>query len=626
MRIKTFSFVLFLLIKCSLLFSQVAINADGSNPVNSAMLDVKSNRKGFLPPRMTRAEMNAIPNPANGLIVYCTDCAPKGLGSLAIYLDGKWVRIISNFMEPILTTSPISVLTASVVSTGGNITSDNGASVIARGVCWGTTQNPTIANNKTTDGTGTGQYTSLVTGLLPGTTYFIRAYATNSTGTSYGAQLSLATTDVPKLTTNTLSGLVATMAIGGGNISSNGGTAVTERGVCWGLTGNPTVTDSKTTDGFGTGNFTSKIRNLITGTTYYMRAYATNSAGTAYGNTIIFTTPAPYNPVALNNAITEKMSTYNVPGLSIAVVKDEKLVYVHSYGYADIWSRRIAEDDDLYRIASLSKPITAIAILKLAEEGLITLDRKVFGTYGILGNDYGAPPANSKKDLITIKNLLDHKSGWTNSYEDIMFIDNSYTQSQLITFMLANHPLRYKPDSVYYYLNFGYCVLGRVIEKVTGVEYQKYMKSMVLSPCGITDMEIGGSRLQDIYPHEVRYFQPEEYPYNMNIPRMDSHGGWIATSTDLARFIVRIDRNNSKPDLISAASLSQMYFREKTWTHFGSLPGTSSILCRLNENISFAVLLNTRTEANPDLILNDLYSTITKEIEAITNWPTFDMF
>ena len=192
--------------------------------------------------------------------------------------------------------------------------------------------------------------------------------------------------------------------------------------------------------------------------------------------------------------------------------------------------------------------------------------------------------------------------------------------------MLANHPLRYKPDSVYYYLNFGYCVLGRVIEKVTGVEYQKYMKSMVLSPCGITDMEIGGSRLQDIYPHEVRYFQPEEYPYNMNIPRMDSHGGWIATSTDLARFIVRIDRNNSKPDLISAASLSQMYFREKTWTHFGSLPGTSSILCRLNENISFAVLLNTRTEANPDLILNDLYSTITKEIEAITNWPTFDMF
>jgi CubicO group peptidase (beta-lactamase class C family) len=192
--------------------------------------------------------------------------------------------------------------------------------------------------------------------------------------------------------------------------------------------------------------------------------------------------------------------------------------------------------------------------------------------------------------------------------------------------MLAYNPLRYKPDSIYYYLNFGYCVLGRIIEKVTKVEYQKYMKAHVLSPCGITDMEIGGSTIPELIPKEVKYYQPDGNPYNMNIQRMDSHGGWISTATDLARFIVRIDRNSSKPDLISAASLSQMYFGEKTWTHFGSLPGTSSILCRLNENISFVVLLNTRTNSNPGLILDDLYETIIKEIEAITNWPTFDMF
>ena len=138
------------------------------------------------------------------------------------------------------------------------------------------------------------------------------------------------------------------------------------------------------------------VIGLLPGTTYYIKAYATNNIGTAYGNTITFTTPAPYNPVALNNAIIAKMSTYNVPGLAIAVVKDKKLVYVHSYGYADIWSRRIAADDDLYRIASHSKPITAIAILKLVEEGLITLDQTIFGSYGILGNDYGVLPANSK--------------------------------------------------------------------------------------------------------------------------------------------------------------------------------------------------------------------------------------
>ena len=626
MRIKTGLFVLFLMIYSTLLFSQVAINAEGSNPDNSAILDVKSNNKGFLPPRMTRLEMNAILNPANGLIIFCTDCASNGSGALTLYIAGKWIRLNAGFMEPTLTTSPISVLSISVVSTGGIITSDNGATVTARGVCWGTTQKPTIANSKTSDGSGKGTFTSLVTGLLPGTTYYIRAYATNSTGTSYGAELSLTTVDVPELTTNALSGLIATMANGGGNISSDGGANITARGVCWGLTNNPTIAGSKTTDGTGIGNFTSKIRDLVTGSTYFLRAYATNSVGTAYGNTIIFATPAPYNPVALNNAITAKMSTYNVPGLQIAVVKDEKLVYTHSYGYSNRGSLKIAADDDLYRIASLSKPITAIAILKMVEEGLITLDQKVFGTYGILGNDYGVPPANSKKDLITIKNLLDHKSGWTNYPDDVMFRDINYTHKQLITDMLANRSLRYKPDSIYYYLNFGYCLLGRVIEKVAQVEYQKYMKSMVLSPCGITDMEIGGNTYYDRYPNEVNYYQPDGNPYNMNITRMDSHGGWIATATDLARFIVRIDRNTVKPDLVSAATLNQMYFGDKSWVHYGSLPGTSSILCRLNESISFAVLLNTRTNSNPDLILNDLYSTIKTEIEAISNWPTFDMF
>ena len=626
MRIRTLAFILFLLIKSSSLFSQVAINADGSKPVNSAILDVKSGNKGFLPPRMTRLEMNAIPNPANGLIVYCTDCASNGSGTLSLYIAGTWVRLNAGFMEPVVTTSPISVLTHSVVSTGGNVTSDNGAAVTARGVCWATLQNPTITNNKTTDGSGKGTFTSLVTGLLPGKTYYIRAYATNSTGISYGEQLSLTTADVPDVTTNALSGLIATMANGGGNISSDGGAAVTARGVCWGLASNPTIADSKTTDGFGPGNFTSKIRDLFTGTTYFLRAYATNGVGTAYGNTITFVTPVPYNPTSLNSAITAKMTTYNVPGLQIAVVKDEKLVYTHSYGYSNRSTLKIATDDDLYRIASLSKPITAIAILKMVEEGLITLDRKVFGTNGILGNDYGVPPANSKKDLITIKNLLDHKSGWTNYPDDVMFRDIYYTHKQLITDMLANRYLRYKPDSIYYYLNFGYCVLGRVIEKVAQVEYQKYMKSMILSPCGITDMEIGGNTYYDRYPNEVNYYQPDGNPYNMNITRMDSHGGWIATATDLARFIVRIDRNTVKPDLVSVATLNQMYFGDKSWAHFGSLPGTSSILCRLNENISFAVLLNTRTDSNPDLILNDLYSTIKTEIEAISNWPTFDMF
>lgn len=328
----------------------------------------------------------------------------------------------------------------------------------------------------------------------------------------------------------------------------------------------------------------------------------------------------------LDEGIENKMTQYNIPALSIAIVKDEKLVYVKSYGFSDKDSNIIAANDDLYRIASISKSITAIAIFKLIQDGLLSIDQKVFGSNGILGNGYGDPPAESKKDLITVKHLLEHKSGWTNSPNDPMFTDTNYTQSQLITDLLANRPLTYNPGSTYYYLNFGYCVLGRVIEKITDMTYEDYVKSNILGQCGITEMKIGGNTLNDRYPKEVKYYQSEFSPYKMNVTRMDSHGGWIASSTDLARFIVRVDRNNSITDLISTTLLNELYFRYNNWIFYGSLPGTSTILSRLNDTFSFVVLTNTRTESNPDLILNDLYSTISDLINSISEWPSDDLF
>ncbi len=190
-----------------------------------------------------------------------------------------------------VTTSAASAVAAYTATSGGNITSDGGAAVTARGVCWSTSSNPTTSDSKTTDGAGTGSFASSITGLNPLTTYYVRAYATNSVGTSYGNQISFTTTaTIPSLSTDAASSITTNSATSGGNITSDGGSAVTSRGVCWNTSPNPTTANSTTTNGSGTGTFTSSLTGLSTGTTYYVRAYAINGIGTAYGNEISFTT------------------------------------------------------------------------------------------------------------------------------------------------------------------------------------------------------------------------------------------------------------------------------------------------------------------------------------------------
>jgi hypothetical protein len=193
---------------------------------------------------------------------------------------------------PTLTTTSIRGVTRTTATSGGNITDDGGSAVTVRGVCWSTALNPTIANNKTTNGTGTGAYTSSITGLATNTTYYVRAYATNSAGTGYGNEVTFASEaiNIPSLTTTIVSNIATSNASCGGNISDDGGLAVTSRGVCWSTSANPTITDYKTIDGSGMGVFTSSITGLITNTPYYVRAYATNNIGTAYGNQLSFTT------------------------------------------------------------------------------------------------------------------------------------------------------------------------------------------------------------------------------------------------------------------------------------------------------------------------------------------------
>ncbi len=197
---------------------------------------------------------------------------------------------------PVVTTAATTNIGLTYATSGGNVTASGGSTVTARGVCWSTSANPTLSNSFTSDGTGTGTFTSSITGLTLGTTYHVRAYATNTNGTSYGADstfTTLAAATLPTVTTASTTNITATSATSGGNVTSDGGATVTERGICWSTSSNPTTADNKITGGSGTGSFSSSITGLTESVTYHVRAYAINSAGTAYGSDVSFLT-VPY--------------------------------------------------------------------------------------------------------------------------------------------------------------------------------------------------------------------------------------------------------------------------------------------------------------------------------------------
>jgi len=225
---------------------------------------------------------------------------------------------------PVLFTNPITSIGSATAVSGGVTTSDGGSTITARGVCWGTASGPTISlSTKTSNGTGTGAFTSNLTGLAASTTYYVRAYATNSTGTGYGSELSFTTTaaaTIAALTTTAVTSINSTTSVSGGNITSDGGSAVTVRGVCWNTSTGATIAlSTKTSDGTGTGSFTSNITGLTASTTYYVRAYATNGIGTAYGSELIFTTTAQASiPTLTTTAVSAIAITTATSGGSIS--------------------------------------------------------------------------------------------------------------------------------------------------------------------------------------------------------------------------------------------------------------------------------------------------------------------
>ena len=262
-------------------------------------------------------------SPVSGNIVYFDGATwqllPKGLNGQTLRLDNgipSWGE--PGYALPMVTTNAVTDVLQNGATSGGNVIATGYSNISVRGICWSTSQNPTVADSKTNEAAGIGTFASTLSGLLTNTTYYARAYATNAAGTAYGNQVIFKTflnVVFPTVTTKAITNITANAVTSGGNVTATGGGEVTERGVCWSDHQNPIVTDSKTSDGTGTGQFQSQIAGLIPGT-YYARAYATNSAGTGYGNMVTFTTEKTL-PVLTTKAITEISAMGAVSGGNI---------------------------------------------------------------------------------------------------------------------------------------------------------------------------------------------------------------------------------------------------------------------------------------------------------------------
>ena len=306
------------------------------------------------------------------------------------------------------------------------------------------------------------------------------------------------------------------------------------------------------------------------------------------------------------------MAQFGVPGLSIAVSARGRLVHARAFGMADQANGEAMTVRHRLRIASVSKPITSATVMRLIELRRVGMSSHVFGPRRLLGTIYGNAAAYSANELaITLEQLLKHTAGMpTNDGNDPMFREPERDPGSLIGWVLDTRDPTSVPGSAWQYSNFGHCVIGRIIERRTGMAYAGWVRRSILDPAGVTSMQIAGNTLADRAPNEsVYYGQGGDDPYNMQVTRMDSHGGWISTAIDLLRFLRAVDGLNAKPDLLSAASVKRMTTGSAArasyacgwsvdgagnWDHNGALPGTLSMLRRRANGVGQAALVNTR--------------------------------
>jgi len=349
-------------------------------------------------------------------------------------------------------------------------------------------------------------------------------------------------------------------------------------------------------------------------------------------------TQADIGPI--DSAIAKWQSDNTMPGMSLAVSRNGKMVYTKGYGMADKESGEKVTTASLFRIASVSKLLTSVAVMKLVQGGKLTLEQKVFGSGAILGTTYGTQPYKKYVADITVNDLLHHTIGGWGQDNDPAFFNKNLDVAGLINWTLDNVALSKQPGTGFAYSNFGYMLLGRIVEKLGGKTYEQYVTDEIWSKVGATASAIAGTALADRKEKEVKYYGQQGdasfvYDY-MQFRRADGAFGWLGTPKDLLLFANAVDSSSTRPDILSPETIKKMVavtpasigfggsmqfgcgwvVEGGEWFWWGSLPGTFAILYRNSNGICVAATANSRRQPTPE---NGLYSFI-----RIINFMAFD--
>jgi N-acyl-D-amino-acid deacylase len=373
---------------------------------------------------------------------------------------------------------------------------------------------------------------------------------------------------------------------------------------------------------------------------------------------------------SVDEAVSEVMTRWEIPGGAVGIVRDGRLVYARGFGYSDLASQTETAPDALFRIASVSKPVTSAAILRLVEQGRHSLHEPAFALLADITPLPGAT-VDPRLATVTVRQLLEHSGGWDRTVTfDPMFRPTQIAaatgtpapaSAEAIIRYMMGRPLDFDPGSRYAYSNFGYAVLGRIIERITGGSYEDFVQEAVLAPAGVTRMRLGRSLPADRAPGEVRYYDratvASVFPEGGAVPfpdggfyleAMDAHGGWIASAVDLLRFQTAVDRFPTRPDVLTPASIDLMTAKpasplwdgspvhyglgwlvrplEGNWWHGGSLPGTASFLVRTGTEVGWVALFNARTMKPGSQFEAEIEDAMWEAIGDVTAWPPHDLF
>lgn len=358
------------------------------------------------------------------------------------------------------------------------------------------------------------------------------------------------------------------------------------------------------------------------------------------------------------------MGKWSIAGASVAIAKDGKLIYARGYGFADTSAGIETQPYNKFRIASISKLVTAVAIMKLQEEGKLSLEDKVFGPDAILNDSCYCYPRDKRAFNITVAHLLSHEGGWSQRYGDQMFMPHVVASQMktslpvdvrtIIRFALGKR-LHFTPGTGRSYSNLGYSILGLVVEEVSGLPYNEYCRREIFEPLGIFDMVPARNLSYQKAPFEVTYYEPAGLPlrpsiygtgemvpvtYGGNdIETLGGAGGWLATAPDLMRLLLAVDGFSYNDDILTEESVNFMTdlnnrfapvgwkttYIDGNWIRTGSFSGTAGMIKRQPDGISWVVLLNSSAWNGPEInsYINRMMS---KVLSQIGEWPDHNLF